>query len=389
MYLRGISPRLWRIYANIWLVSLAFPVSTLVQQHLAVIDLIVPTVSLTLFVIFYLWHMSPYPLQPAQGVGRNFYKPRQQIVVITTLILLLSLMYDSLFLWMMVGLSAVAGRILPTRSAHITVSVLPILVLFLGIILGGGLLTTDWLHIIPLAMLVRALGLDMIGLSLLSGTIQELQSAREELTHRAVNEERLRLARDLHDLLGRTLSLIVLKSELAGRLVEKQPVQASKEIGELETAARQALREVRQAVAGYRQPTLQGELDGARQLLIAAGIEITIQNSLESSSPSIETLIAWTVREGVTNVIRHSRAQHCLIRITVDRLLIRVEIIDDGLTYEDQVQLGSGLTGLSERAMAQGGRVKVSQWQADPFEGFRLCVELPCSEEIAREGQFS
>jgi len=131
----------------------------------------------------------------------------------------------------------------------------------------------------------------------------------------AVIEERMRMARDLHDLLGHTLAMIALKSELAARLVAENPVQAAQEMRDVERAARQTLREVRVVVAGARQPTLQSELDGARQLLEAAGIVYTLEQTAEALPAPVDAVLAWTIREGVTNVIRHSRARWCHIRL--------------------------------------------------------------------------
>src|SRR5215208_4307173 len=111
----------------------------------------------------------------------------------------------------------------------------------------------------------------MAGLTRLASALREVHAARDELARMAVVEERLRMARDLHDLLGHTLAMITLKSELAQRLVSQDPARAALEMREVEQAARQTLREVRVVVAGPQQPTLQGELEGARQLLEAAG----------------------------------------------------------------------------------------------------------------------
>jgi two-component system sensor histidine kinase DesK len=219
----------------------------------------------------------------------------------------------------------------------------------------------------------------MIGLSLLSDTIRDLHGAREELARQAVVEERLRLARDLHDLLGHTLSLIVLKSELAGRLLEKAPDRAKNEIHDLETVARKALREVRQAVAGYRQPTLESELEGARQMLTAAGISCRIRNSVGKLPSEVDAALAWAMREGVTNVIRHSRAQACQIKILCTGDTVRAAVIDDGYTEENgkPVQFGSGLAGLAERLAMLGGSVQAGPSPEEGAPGFGLVVELP------------
>ena len=227
----------------------------------------------------------------------------------------------------------------------------------------------DWPWIIALILLVRGLGLDMIGLSLMSSAIRELHTTREELARLKVEEERQRMARDLHDLLGHTLSLITLKSKLAGRLVEREPARAVQEIAEIEHIARQTLREVREAVAGYRQPRLENEVDGARQLLEAAGIACSLEYSARSLPPVTDAALAWTVREGVTNVIRHSRAQHCFIRLTREHSTAHAEVINDGDPRERaggaHAREGLGLSGLAERVTALGGRIEAGKVASD------------------------
>lgn len=157
------------------------------------------------------------------------------------------------------------------------------------------------------------------------------------------------MARDLHDLLGHTLSLSTLKSELAGRLVESEPARAAAEIQAVERVARQTLREVREAVVGYRQPQLASEMDGARQLLEAAGIACQIKHTSGSLPPAADAVLAWTVREGVTNVIRHSRTHHCTIRVLCAGASVCTEVVDDGEWRGSQQATtdatGSGLAG--------------------------------------------
>ncbi|HUB03692.1 MAG TPA: histidine kinase [Solirubrobacteraceae bacterium] len=158
----------------------------------------------------------------------------------------------------------------------------------------------------------------------------ELNEARAELADLAVAEERERFARDLHDLLGHSLSVIALKAELAGRLLADGPHDAAREVNELEEVARTALREVREAVSGYRQPTLEGELAGARMALSAAGIEAEVAETRVPLDPAVEAVLAWAVREGATNVIRHSGAHHCTFRVSASLTDAGVEVIDDG-----------------------------------------------------------
>jgi two-component system sensor histidine kinase DesK len=214
----------------------------------------------------------------------------------------------------------------------------------------------------------------------LVATVDELREAREELARLAVAEERLRFARDLHDLLGHTLSLVTLKSELAGRLLPMQGERATAEIADIERASRQALREVREAVAGYRRPTLVAELAAARELLTAAGVAVHIDGAGRSFPPEIDEVLAWTVREGATNVIRHSRARHCEIRFTDDEASVRAEVIDDGSGAPPgvaTVTAGAGLSGLAERVSEIDGRLEAGPGDAG---GFRLQVLLPLAQ---------
>src|SRR5581483_3893362 len=263
----GISPRLWRLYAQAWLVCLLFPILTLVQLRPPLLRLLPATAGLAIFVASYTRIMWRHPVH---AQARDRWPARSAYLLLAclvALVLVLSLAYGSAFLWLLVGVSAMAGVLLPPRRAFVVVMVLTLLALGSGVALAGGLGATDWLHLIPLVLLVRGLGLDMAGVVRLVRALREVHGARGELARLAVVEERLRMARDLHDLLGHTLSIITLKSELAARLVEQDPSRAAAEMREVEQTARQTLREVRAAVAGYRQPTLKSELDGARQIL--------------------------------------------------------------------------------------------------------------------------
>ena len=211
---------------------------------------------------------------------------------------------------------------------------------------------------------------------------EELSGARAELARLAVAEERERFARDLHDLLGHSLSVIALKAELAGRLLPDRPAEAATEVAEVETVARQALGEVREAVSGYRQPTLDGELEGARMALSAAGIEVSVERPAVTLDPDTEAVLAWAVREGATNVLRHSGAKHVEMRISAGLADTTLEIVDDGARAGAEparnghrpVHGGHGLAGLAERARGVHGTVDSGALSGG---GFRLTVRVP------------
>src|SRR6202011_2416413 len=223
----------------------------------------------------------------------------------------------------------------------------------------------------------------IVGLSVVAGRLlieanRQLSLAREQIARLAVGEERLRFARDLHDLIGHSLSVIALKSELAGRLIKTTPGLAAHEVEDIEKVARDALREVREAVAGYRQPTLAAELAGAHEALTAAGIEDHVGQDHPPLPPAVEAVLAWTVREGVTNVMRHSQAKRCAIRITNQDGRATVEVVDNG--RGGTLQPGSGLRGLRERVLERGGTLPAEPL---PHEGFRLRVTLPLAQASA------
>ncbi|MFG2044044.1 sensor histidine kinase [Dactylosporangium sp. NPDC048998] len=209
--------------------------------------------------------------------------------------------------------------------------------------------------------------------------IIELREARVALARLAVTEERLRFARDLHDLLGHSLTTISLKSQLARRLAAADAVVRA-EITDIESVAQQALREIREAVTGYRQTTLTDELDNARATLAAAGIDVVVHLAGSGLPPDTDALLGWVLREAVTNVLRHSRARTCRIQLTRVGGTIVLDIRDDGVGT-GQSAAGNGLTGLSERLAAAGG---VLTTESTPGNGFHLTARLPSATGAAQ-----
>lgn len=213
----------------------------------------------------------------------------------------------------------------------------------------------------------------------LSEAVRELRAAREELARRAVAEERMRFSRDLHDLLGHTLSVIVVKSEAARRLAPRDMAAALDQITDIESVGRQALTEIREAVTGYREGSLATELDSARSALSAADIDPVVRQSGPPLTPQTEALLGWVVRESVTNVVRHSGAARC--EITLDGVLdrVRLTVADDGTgagagTGSAEGVGGTGLKGLTERLAAAGGSLRAGP---SPRGGFTVTAELP------------
>jgi two-component system sensor histidine kinase DesK len=204
----------------------------------------------------------------------------------------------------------------------------------------------------------------------------KLRMAHEEIEQLAKTAERERIARDMHDVLGHSLSLIVLKSELAGRLIASQPARAALEIAEIETTARQALAEVRKTITGYRAEGFASELTRAAQVLETAGVRLNRPAKAPNLTPRHEATLSLVLREAVTNIVRHAGASECSIEVFTVQDSTQLVIADDG--RGDIREEGNGLRGMRERVRELGGSLSL---QSD--HGTRLLVELPRNAEIA------
>jgi len=206
---------------------------------------------------------------------------------------------------------AVAGVLfLPTRAA----AALTLVTAVTAEVLATGI--DGWESDFTLSFAICVAAFATWGVTQLMNRNVDLHLAREENARLAVEEERNRMARDLHDILGHSLTVITVKAELAGRLMDADPVRARAEVADLERLSRDALMDVRRAVEGFRELTLPGELARARESLRSAGIEADLPNSVEVVPSDMREVFAWAVREGVTNVIRHSGATRCTVRLT-------------------------------------------------------------------------
>lgn len=204
--------------------------------------------------------------------------------------------------------------------------------------------------------------------------IWQLEASQQVQAELAVAEERLRFARDLHDVVGRTLSVVALKAELAARLSRRGRPEAAEEMLEVRRIAQESLAELRTVVSGLRTAHFDAELAGARSLLASAGIDCVVTGTSAGLSPQSRTALGWAVREATTNVLRHSEATQCAI--VVDRGPageVRLTMENNG-TAGDRVRLGNGLTGLRERIAGVGGTVEVSR---EPPDRFRVEVSVP------------
>jgi two-component system sensor histidine kinase DesK len=333
--------------------------------------------GLVAFVLVYLWAI------PRDLAGRHTGRLAVAVVILASLAVAISVL-DTRAMWtvLFIATAAGAGRLTPSRTALAAIGATAVLAAVA--LLGHGV---DSIRTLESAIEVVLIGLVVVGFSQYERTSRELRMAQAEVARVATDVERARIARDLHDLLGHSLSMIALKTELARRLLERDPARAATELADVEEVVRTSLRDVRQAVAGYRQVDLEAELAGARVALVAAGFEVLLERPEDPLDPATDSLLGWVVREGVTNVVRHSGGAQC--SISIERLVrgdVRLEILDDGPSPlpggsgRASVGTGRGLRGVRERVTLAGGSVE-SGPRAEG--GYRLAVTVPARPPAA------
>ncbi|MGV9882644.1 sensor histidine kinase [Streptomyces sp. NPDC003006] len=358
------------LWIGVWLVFLASPVRDLVTAERGGAATALGCLGLTAFAVCYLSLVFRFTSKvlDRRAVCVSF-------AALLVLAVVLAYSFGSDWLGLFVYVSVSAGAVLPMRHAAWVVPAVT------AVMVGVGLRTDSLQDLLGnLAVLNVLIGFAMSGVRRLVRTTVQLREARATVAQLAANEERLRLARDLHDLLGHSLSLITLKSELAGRMLPDHPDKAAQQVADIEQVSRQALVDVREAVSGYRRRTLAGELAGARTALSAAGIEadIPLEAPAELPEEESEAALAWALREAVTNVVRHSGARRCTVTFTARQTLVgpslELSVEDDGTGGPGGPAAGNGLTGLAERVEAVGGALETGPGAR---RGFRLAARVP------------
>ncbi len=341
-----------------WLVFQVFPVIDLVGTPRPVVARVAIGAALVVFTLAYLSVLGRFA--HPRGI-------RPDVVVVVVLATVLSAGLGTSYAGLWIYVSAAAAAALPRRMVWPVTGAATLAALVVTVS------WQDWTSLF-LPVLCPLTAATLWGTRRLITVNAELREAREELARNAVAEERLRFARDLHDLLGQSLSLIALKSELAGRLTEVDAGRARAEMADVESAARRALAEVREAVSGYRQVSCGQAVAEARAALTGAGIAFTGPDRLPVLPGPVDTALGWVVREATTNVLRHSRARTATVTVTEDGGRATLTVVDDGRGPAGDAAPGSGLAGLRERVAAVDGSLTGG---AAPGGGYRLCAEVP------------
>jgi two-component system, NarL family, sensor histidine kinase DesK len=338
------------------LLFLGFPLSDLLSGRLSRGSEIAAGAGLAAFTVLYLrlfWTL------PSVATERR----REGVALLGAIAALavgLAIAFGDEWLGLLVYLSVAVALAVPARPALGGIAA----------VAAGSVAITGELNV---AVQVVTFGVLLVSVCRLMELVQELELARGQVAALAVSEERLRLSRDLHDLLGHNLSLIALKSQVARKLLARDTAAVEREVRDIESVARTSLQEARAAVRGLRNASLRSELDAARDALQAAGIEFAVRS--EGPPPAgLEAPLAFVVREATTNVIRHSRAHRCEIAVRRTGESVEVEISDDGVGPPAPACESSGLRGLGERLAEVGGTLDAG---AAPGGGFRVLARVP------------
>ncbi|MGN9756504.1 sensor histidine kinase [Streptomyces sp. SD31] len=357
------------LWVGIWLAYLSAPVGDLLHGGHSDGVVVLGWIGLVAFVAWYFALI----FRTGRGESNGVVLGSLAVLATQSTVLALTLGREWLVLFVYVAISS--GAALPFHLARWTIPAVSALLTGIALAVPGG---ASFLA----GLLFPALlgGFSMTGVRELIRTTMELREARATVAQLAANEERLRLARDLHDLLGHSLSLITLKSELAGRMLPAHPDEAAQQVADIEQVSRQALVDVREAVSGYRRPRLSAELAGAKVALTAAGITAELPDEPDPTDipETSETAMAWALREAVTNVVRHSGARRCTVELlrcqTLDGPVLELSVEDNGSGDQGNGP-GNGLAGLTERLAKAGGTLEAGGTR----HGFRLTARVPAA----------
>jgi two-component system, NarL family, sensor histidine kinase DesK len=384
-------------FTGIWLIYLIGAVADLVSHHYSALYI---GVGLAIIVVFCALYLILVPNWPSSSFDRYKLPGIAALALLTTVFCLFYGQTGAPALWIFV--SSASGLLIADRSWAAR-AVLGCVVCYSVFSWTCHVDSTDYLS----SLLPVFIGFAMIGLRRRFELTAELSQARGEVAQLAANEERLRLARDMHDLTGQSLSTITLKSELAARLLSRLPESAERdrvrdEIEQVAAVSRQTLRDIREALSGYRRPTLAVEIITARAALASAGIathdeaELTLLSG--TFDPDAEAALAWCLREAVTNVVRHSSATNCRITLTRSGENLTLTVRDDGHGQAGPDcpgggraglgpapapaagrTAGTGLHGMTERLSAAGGSLEL---RPDAGSGFCLIASVPATAPV-------
>jgi signal transduction histidine kinase len=366
---KAFAPRLARaVVATVFTLYVVMGTINMLWYDKGVSQTVISVVCMGLVLALQLLHISPFAPRLQQTKAGYLLLTAQALLIYGPMFI-----FGPSFISVPGFLAGSALLILPTFFGVLCLA---------GVIFGGFLVVSNLLPHSPLdiafyTMNVAVMSLVVYGLSRLATFVIAMNAARNEMAKVAVAAERLRFSRDLHDLLGYSLSAISLKSELTHRLVTKNPDRAEKELSQIIEISRQALTDVRSVASGYRELSLDDEAQSARSVLFAADVEVRMEMDHQELPTRVRTVLATVLREGVTNVLRHSKAERCEIVLRQTGSDVTIEITNDGVPVQPQqrsLDSGSGIQNLSNRVSKLDGQLTTF---TDETGHFHLRATIP------------
>jgi len=374
---KGFAPRLARaVVATVFTLYVVMGAVNMLWYNRGVTQTVISVVCMGLVLALQLLHISPFAPKLQRTKAGYLLLAAQALLIYGPMTI-----FGPSFISVPGFLAGSALLILPTALGVLCLA---------GVVLGALFAVSSILPQSPLdiafyTMNVAVMSLVVYGLSRLATFVIAMNAARNEMAKVAVAAERLRFARDLHDLLGYSLSAISLKSELTHRLVTKNPGRAEEELSQIIEISRQALTDVRSVASGYRELSLDDEAKSARSVLLAADVRVHMVMDHEELPTRVRTVLATVLREGVTNVLRHSKAERCEIVLRQTDSDVTIEITNDGVPGQPpqrSLDSGSGIQNLSNRVSKLDGTLTTN---TDPAGQFHLRATIPTPRRAAYE----
>ncbi|WP_274648710.1 sensor histidine kinase [Paenibacillus humicola] len=354
------------VFSIVWLIYMAYPVQTLLQRPTG--EMIAGLALSAVFIFMYVYSF--------RNIRGRFELTLAQMAIITYFVF----RYDINFFYMCFYPAPIIGMMPSIRKTAVSYAFLAALLVFTLTYYWSGLQESDVIQVLVAVFLVLVmpvafrLGRRAVELR------EKLDLANEEIARLSKNEERQRISRDLHDTLGHTLSLITLKSELAEKLIAKNPERAAQEVRDIQATSRAALRQVRELVSGMNTATVEDEITHAKQILAAANIKLEVRGRFGEPAvqPIVDNILGMCLRESVTNVVKHSRASACVVERGEEGSTLMLAVSDNGRGMNaKQIEAltgGSGLKGMRERLKLVEGEVR---FESGADEGTRVVFAVP------------
>ena len=370
----SMFPKRYGFFPYIFLIYLLLPISYLTNQTSGIKQLI----GFGLVLLFLVTYRQLFFISPQKKLFTYWLAIQLSIILIYTVFYDINLVFLGFFSANFIGYYREKKIFRRGLASLVVVLVAP----FIYHLLKDPSLLNRLFYFLPFLVIMLISPYGIRSMNRRMELEQKLDEANQHIKELVKREERVRIARDLHDTLGHTLSLLTLKSQLVQRIIASAPERARKEAREMETTSRAALKQVRELVSDMKTATIAEELIHIQQILRAADITFEYMGGSDFSNipPVTQNIVSMCIREAATNIVKHSRATHCTISISQTDDKISITIKDDGMGMDQQTPFGNGLRGMKERLALIDGALDVST-----HNGTVLNITVPIVKKAERK----